>query len=220
MEKEATLKQVRKVLEIFANVSAEKMQEILESGLLADIVCGDISRTNRHKFRKSLGLHQPRERFSFDGCAEISASKKRFIAKEKFVEDNGPDAKIKILNLDDAFKRRFLGKIDPPQQSSARLQYVMLKPASKGFINNLGGEGDVESSLYEMFFLLEKQGHGEAGPLLTNCYWNIFFIRDLMNKLCTVSLLYGMDGWEIYANDNPDGFGPNNKIFSKNFSVL
>lgn len=52
----ATLKQAGKIISVFEDISTERMQAILESGLLTDLRDGDISRIDRKKFRRDLAL--------------------------------------------------------------------------------------------------------------------------------------------------------------------
>lgn len=52
----ATLKQGKKILTIFEDAPSEKIQALIESGYLADLRDGDISRLNRNVFRQWLGL--------------------------------------------------------------------------------------------------------------------------------------------------------------------
>lgn len=54
----ATLKQAGKVLELITQneVPSEQMQEILGSGLLSDLLIGNIGGVNREEFRRVLGL--------------------------------------------------------------------------------------------------------------------------------------------------------------------
>ena len=54
--KKATLNQAAKILSIFENTPAEQIQEILSSGLLADLRDGNITNVDRDEFRKILGL--------------------------------------------------------------------------------------------------------------------------------------------------------------------
>lgn len=56
MAKTTTLKQARKILEIFEDASVEQMQAILESGLLTDLRLADIWGIDRNKFRGLCAL--------------------------------------------------------------------------------------------------------------------------------------------------------------------
>jgi hypothetical protein len=54
--KKATLNQASKILQIFEKTPSEKLQEIIESGVLSDLRDGDFARFNRNEFRKMLNL--------------------------------------------------------------------------------------------------------------------------------------------------------------------
>ncbi|MEK7654594.1 MAG: hypothetical protein AAB345_05000 [Patescibacteria group bacterium] len=52
----ATLKQAKKLLEIFEGVSGDRLQKLVGSGLLADLRDADLDRINRDEFRKICQL--------------------------------------------------------------------------------------------------------------------------------------------------------------------
>jgi hypothetical protein len=53
-----------------------------------------------------------------------------------------------------------------------------------------------ETHLSQLWTLLERQGQGEPGPLLTDDESNIFYIRDGQGMLWTVSVSWA-NGWDI-----------------------
>lgn len=54
--KTATLKQGKKVLELLEDLPIEQLQELLESGLLSDLLIANVGEMNRDEFRKLCGL--------------------------------------------------------------------------------------------------------------------------------------------------------------------
>lgn len=56
--KKATLEQAGKILSIFKDTPSEKVQAIIESGLLVDVRDGNLYNIDRDVFRKLLGLEQ------------------------------------------------------------------------------------------------------------------------------------------------------------------
>jgi hypothetical protein len=88
-------------------------------------------------------------------------------------------------------------------------------------IAELGGEEKSETTLSEMFSLMEKQGKGEDGVLLNNGYANIFYIRDLAGVLRAVGVRWGGGGWGVGADSvgGPDRWDGGYRVFSRN-SVL
>lgn len=150
-----------------------------------------------------------------DGSVKIPATTKKFIAKDKFVVNNGKKSGVKISEVGSSFggsfKERFLDKIEDPINTTI-LSYhdPMGLPDARQTINKLGGEGRAETALAEMYSLMEKQGNGESGDLLTgSSCTNIFYIRDIKGVLCEVLLRWRIEGWEVTMNsfDNPDGWG-------------
>ena len=155
----------------------------------------------------------------------VPATSGNFIAKEKFVRDTGPKAKVKISYLDDSFTEWFLsgsGKTEDPI-SEQTLRYHKLRKSSVDgpIITELGGEEKSETTLTEMFSLMEKQKDGEDGVLLNNGYANIFYIRDQAGVLRTVIVLWSGNGWNIlaYSVDDPHWWPSGSQVFSRN-SVL
>lgn len=145
----------------------------------------------------------------------------KFVAKEMFVRDTGPKAKVKISYLGDNFNKWFLlghGKIEDPT-SEQILCYAELSRTSVDFliITELG-EAKAETTLSEMFSLMEKQKNGEFGPLLNDGNINIFYIKDIVGVLRAVSVFWDGDGWDVDASsvsesdEQSDGF----QVFFRN----
>jgi hypothetical protein len=90
-------------------------------------------------------------------------------------------------------------------------------------IAELGGADKSETTLSEMFFLMEKQGKGEDGVLLNNGYdANIFYVKDTAGVLRAVYVGWRGDGWSVDADSVgvpgrwDDGF----QVFSRNAQIL
>ncbi len=155
----------------------------------------------------------------------VNATTGKLVAKEKFVRDTGRKAKVKISYLGDNFTSWFLngdGKTEDPI-SEQTLRYHKLRQSSVDgpIIAELGGAEKSETTLSEMFSLMEKQGKGEDGVLLNNGYANIFYIKDLAGVLRTVRVDWGGVGWYVYAYsvEHPDRWYDGSQVFSRN-SVL
>ncbi len=161
----------------------------------------------------------------------IAATSSDFIAKQKFVCDVSKDAKVKIGDLSDNFTNWFLagdGKIEKPTgEQTLCYSDLRKKSVNDPIITELGGEEKAETSLTELFSLLEKQGNGEEGALFTkNSAVNIFYIKDMQGVLRTVCVLWFNVGWEdvgwyVGAREvsRPVEWGGSYRVFSRN-SVL
>lgn len=161
----------------------------------------------------------------FVSTVVVPATTGNLVAKEKFVRDTGIKAKVKISYLGDNFTSWFLsgsGKTEDPI-SEQTLRYHKLRKSSVDgpIIEELGGEEKSETTLSEMFVLMEKQGKGEDGVLLNNGYVNIFYIRDQNGVLRAVSVDWDGDGWGVYAFsvEDPRTWYVGYQVFSRN-SVL
>ncbi len=152
----------------------------------------------------------------------VNATTGKLVAKEKFVLGTGPKAKVKISYLGDNFTEWFLSGSGKTEDSITEqtLRYHKLRQSSVDgpIITELGGEAKAETTLSEMFSLMEKQKHGEDGVLLNNCYANIFYIRDSAGVLRAVFVFWHSGGWDVGACSvgSPDGWLDGCQVFSRN----
>ena len=151
----------------------------------------------------------------------VSATSGQFVAKENFVRDTGRKAKVKISYLGDNFTTWFMsgkGKTEDPI-SETTLRYHKLRQSSVDgpIITELGGEAKAETTLSEMFSLMEKQKNGEDGVLLNNGYANIFYINDFAGMLRAVVVGWGAGGWRVGVSsvEDPGRWGDGNHVFSR-----
>lgn len=155
----------------------------------------------------------------------VSATTSKFVAKEKFVVNTKRNAPVKISAVWDNFTSWFLSgdsKIEDPI-SEQTLRYNKLRKSSVDgpIITELGGEEKSETTLAEMFSLMEKQKNGEDGVLLNKGYANIFYIRDQNSVLRAVHVRWCDGGWFVLADsvEDPNGWSVGCQVFSRN-SVL
>jgi hypothetical protein len=155
----------------------------------------------------------------------IPATTGKLVAKEKFVINTKRNASVKISYLGDNFTAWFLngdGKTEDPITEQT-LRYAKLRKASVDgpIIEELGGEAKAETTLSEMFSLMEKQKHGEDGVLLNNGWANLFYIKDSAGVLRAVLVYWLGDGWDVTASsvEDPCRWYDGIQVFSRN-SVL
>jgi len=155
----------------------------------------------------------------FVDTVAVPARSERFVAKDHFIVDTNRKAKVKISYLGDNFRNNFLNKIEEAI-SETTLRYQKLKKYSRDIpiISELGGEDKAETTLSEMFALMEMQPNGETGTLLTNGYANIFYVRDFDGVLWAVRCRWGGDGWRVGADsvDSPSVWRAGFHSFSRN----
>ncbi len=153
------------------------------------------------------------------GTVTIPARTEKFIAKDHFVVDIGKKAKVKISSLGNNFRENFLNKIEEAILETT-LRYQELKKSSRDnpIIGELGGNDKSETTLSEMFALMEMQPNGEDGHLLVNGYANIFYIRDSAGVLWAVFCRWSFDGWCVYAFsvDDPFDWRVGRRVLSRN----
>ena len=75
----------------------------------------------------------------------------------------------------------------------------------------------VETSLAQLFALLERQGKGEDGVLLVNGLVNIFYVRDINGVLSAAHVMWSSDGWLLYwyAIERPHRWSDGYQVFSQ-----
>ena len=156
----------------------------------------------------------------------VTATTGKFIAKDKFVVNTKRNAPVKISYLDDNFTLWFLngdGKTEDPE-SEQTLRYHKLRQSSVDgpIIAELGGAEKSETTLSEMFSLMEKQKNGEDGCLLNNGHSNIFYIKDGTGMLRAVGVVWHDDGWYVGAGGvaSPYGWDVGRRVFSRNSALM
>lgn len=152
------------------------------------------------------------------GEVTVPATTEKFVAKDKFrLKENGGICSGFGSNFTDWFLSGD-GKIEDPIAETT-LHYAKLRKASVDgpIIAELGGEVKAETTLSEMFSLMEKQKNGEDGVLLNNGWANIFYIRDQNGILRAVSAHWYDDGWFVGADsvESPLGWLADRRVFSR-----
>lgn len=154
------------------------------------------------------------------GTIVIPATTEQFIVRERFVVGTDQKARVKISYLGDNFRDRFLDKIEEPA-AEATLRYAMLRRSSWDAPILAELKDTAETTLSQMFWLMERQSNGERGTLLNNGRANIFYILDAAGVLRAVFTFWYGDGWGAYARavGSPRAWGDGYRVFSRNFSV-
>lgn len=141
------------------------------------------------------------------GMATIAATAEKFVASEKFVVNTGPNARVKICGLGSNFQNWFLDKVEEPiGETTLRCQSLRKASRDIPIINELGGEEKVETTLTEIYALMERQKNGEKGILLTSGSVNVFYDPDINGTLRAVLVLWDDwdGGWGVSASDVRD----------------
>jgi len=94
----------------------------------------------------------------FLGTVPVPASDKPFVVRDNFKIDTSKKARIRIYFFNEMFEKEFLDKIEAPSvNSSIRYGRLHKYQASRPTVDFLGGEEKAETSLKEIFTLMEKQ---------------------------------------------------------------
>lgn len=117
------------------------------------------------------------------------------------------------------FTSWFTGKVEEDVPTGDLVSFTLTQSAyDNEIIADLGGEEKVETTLGEIWWLMQRQANGEDGALLTNGYANIFYVRDNTGMLRAVGVYWGDDGWDAHAYVL-DGYRwrDGRQVFSRNF---
>jgi hypothetical protein len=164
------------------------------------------------KIRKSEPLLESIDTIS------VPATTEPFVAKDKFVV-NGTT--VKIGGFGGNFEDWFLEGDGSVENSivATTLRCAKLRKSSKDkfLITELGGEAKVETTLTEIWSLLERQPRGENGILSTDSYANTFYVRrGAKGVLRAVRVRwYSNNGWDISAEsiEDPKRWSDNRQVF-------
>lgn len=127
---------------------------------------------------------------------EVSAIGMEVVAARAFDTENDH-----IAFVNDAFRLNFLDKVEKAIEPATLVVYRLEKPALDREIRAELGMDHEETTLAHLYELLSKQSEGERGPLLTNGYANIFYMRGNDGNLWAVYACWNVvvHGWHIYA---------------------
>lgn len=136
----------------------------------------------------------------------VPATTSKFIAKDRFVLGTGLEAKAKIYHISPSFREWFLlgdGKTEGPIGKRI-LCCAKLKPREGSLdgpiIDELGGEEKSETTLSEIFSLMEKhRGNAGEGCLLSEDAANVFYVNDQKGFLRGVFVYWYVTGWCVDA---------------------
>ncbi len=125
---------------------------------------------------------------------------------------------VKLVEPGVNFTAWFSGKAQEDGTPNALTPYTLTKRAyDNEIITDLSGEEAAESSLADIWALMEAQPTGKEGQLLTNGWANIFYVRDKDNVLRAVRVYWYGDGWGVSAYALDDGcWNDGGQAFSRN----
>ena len=150
-----------------------------------------------------------------------AATTNKFIAKDNFVVNSKDSAIVKISHINKEFKDWFINKIEDPFIGSIICGRDLTKKSVDDLIlSELGGQGNAESTLTEIYAMMKNQAKGNAGILLTNGYDNIFYARDINNALRAVDVYWSGVDWYVgaYSLGYPLKWAAGYRVFSRNSS--
>lgn len=149
------------------------------------------------------------------GTLTVPATSEIFIAQEKFVINEYKDVPMRIARVGEMFREWFLGKIeDPMGETVIRRHKIKEATRTTPIIEELGGEGKVETTLTEMYAWMERE---EKDKKRDTCIGpKVFFVRDAKGNLRVAMASRGA-GWLLGANDlvTITKWSPGDEVFSR-----
>lgn len=148
------------------------------------------------------------------GTSLVLATTGPFVASEKFKlkKDGGI-----CSHLGNDFQSWFLGKTEEAKgETTLRFARLTRNSLDKPILDELGDKA--ETSLAEMFAMMEAQARRQESPLLVNIFANTFYIRDANNVLRVVRVFFVQGGWNViaFSTYSPGGCSEGDRIFSRN----
>jgi hypothetical protein len=151
----------------------------------------------------------------------ISPTTKKFVAKDNFKVDISGNAKVKISGLGEGFVSFFLEKIEDPFFGSTVYGRKLEEKLYDGqILQALGGDKKAETTLTELYAAMAAQPNGEIGSLLNNGWGNIFYIKDINDRLRPVNVFWENNGWYVHARDLGPKLFAGCRVFSRNSSNI
>jgi len=155
------------------------------------------------------------------GTVNIPAITDKFVVRDHFAINIKQDVRAKISWIGYNFQELFSRKIEEPKIETS-LRFFELKKAedNKTIICELGGEVRVETTLAEIWWLMDQQGSDKKGPLLLlKGSSNIFYARDYRGEIQAVFIRWCGDSWYVFVHSAncPIIWYAGDRIFVRNF---
>ncbi len=132
---------------------------------------------------------------------DVQASAGNFVVKDRFFVNYEQRDKLMIAYIVGHFPQWFSGKVEGPVAASTLHYYELQRDAGdKAILSALGGEGRVETTMTEVYALMDRQRSGQGGILAINGWGNIFYVRDEQGVLRVVYVHWCDDAWGVEAS--------------------
>lgn len=146
----------------------------------------------------------------------VPATNEKFVARDRFKKDTNA-ATVKISSLGSNFLRWFGDKVEDLIPETVLSCYKLKRSSADcPILGELGGTEEAETTLSVIYALMQKQGHGQDGALLTNGDSNVFYVRDINGVIRAVYVCWRGRGWSVSARKvgNPRRWYDGHLVFS------
>ena len=132
---------------------------------------------------------------------DVQASPGNFVVKDRFALNMERRDRLLIAYFAGHFSQWFDGKVEGPVAASTLRYYELQRDAGDtSILDSLGGEAAVETTMTEVYALMDRQRSGQGGILAINGFGNIFYVRDQANALRVVYVHWCDDAWGVEAS--------------------
>jgi len=222
--KEASWDQIQHLINNLAEKKASVVQWLTENWDLIKILMStpDAKKIDRNKLKKFLvDCTQSADKLLETITTITILAIGTFKAKDHFKVSTAKGVTIGWIG--DNFEKAFLngkGKIEKNVAEAVFRIFKLVKGSvDTPIIAELGGEEVAETTLAQVFTLLQLQGKGQDGVLLTNGWANIFYVRDDEGTLWAVDCGWRSDCryWsvEAYSVASPYGWDAGSQVISR-----
>jgi len=133
--------------------------------------------------------------------ADVAASAGNFVVRDRFVLNMEQHDKLLIAYMIGHFPQWFGGKVEGPVAASTLRYYELQRDAGdRSILEALGGEAKIETTMTEVYALMDRQRTGQGGILAINGWGNIFYVRDELKVLRVVYVHWCDDAWGVEAS--------------------
>ena len=123
-----------------------------------------------------------------------------FAVSANFAPDMTAEARVLIESVLGNFVRWFFEKTEDAGASSIIEWWELQSNASNTrILTELGGPAEAETTIASVYWLMLQQNAGQPGPLATNGWGNVFYVRDTTGQLRSVNIHWCASGWSVDA---------------------
>ena len=191
-------------------IGEENARQLLDCKVTVDFTDGDAVVKGKKPTRKSRNFLSAGQALTLPGCDMLSSSRQFFAAREGLMIGDGARARVQSVKTVESLIEIKIKYFDLVRLANDWKIMSELPP------DHAFTEEELWPHLQGM---LERQWDGKNGPLITNDYANIFYVRDQSGEVFSVHADWVADRrkWDVDAYRlGDDRWGKGSRVFSRN----